>query len=395
MNPFYFGVVFWGDEFRNYFLDYCLSSLLAPRNIPALENKTANRFLICTTADDWEKMQGHPIFYLLKNETQPVFLDLDRLEPSHDKMQFMSRGHKAIACKMHEDCAYGTFIYPDTIFSDGVVAQLQRLAGQGKKVVVAHCPRFANEGFLEQLQSKNLIQVGCPLSLQGQELLRLAMPHMHSETRRYEWEAPYFHGEMPALIWWRVDRESLVVHSFTWAPLLFDYAKVKMHDTKTLENWTIDGDYIYKNITSLDEVHVETDPAVMTLISFTPEASLTYLPLKPKLLMRLPVFGSWYRKLCLRNVLHAPQVDPLKRQLFHSPVYIPEMLAEEKVKGLNCKIEQIFQDCTIPLSDFEQRMFYWLRILNEGIGQHLGYWLARRPSLKRLLGKLIKSTLML
>ncbi|MCA9471204.1 MAG: hypothetical protein MRJ96_11730 [Nitrospirales bacterium] len=387
MRPFYFGVVFWGEEFRSYFLDYCLSSLLAPGNIPALENKTANRFLICTTAEDWEQMKKHRTFLLLENEMQPVYLNLDDLEPSHDKMRFMSRGHKAIACKMHEDRAYGTFIYPDTIFSDGVVVHLQRLAGEGKKVVVAHCPRFANEGFLEQLKSKRLLETGSPLSLKGQELLRLAMPHMHSETRRYEWEASYFHGEMPALIWWRVDQESLVIHSFTWAPLLFDYEQVKIHDTKTLEHWTIDGDYIYQNISSLEDVHVETDPEVMTLLSFTPESSLTYLPLNPKLLMRLPVVGTWYRKLCLRNVLNAPQVDPLKRQLFRLPVYVPKVLQEERVQRLNANIERLFQESSKPLTDFEQRMFYWLRIVNEGIGQHLGYWVARRPFLNRVFGK--------
>ena len=384
MRSFYFGVVFWGDEFRDYFLNYCLSSLLAPQNIPALKNKTANRFLICTTADDWKKMNDHPTFHLLKSEMQPVLLDLEDLESSHDKMRFMSRGHKAIACKMHEDHAYGTFIYPDTIFSNGVVARIQSLAEQGKKVVVAHCPRFANEGFLEQLQSKGLLHVGCPLSLQGQELLRLAMPHMHSETRRYEWEAPYFHGEMPALIWWRVDQESLVVHSSTWAPVLFDYAKVKEHDTETLENWTIDGDYIYKNITNLDEVHVETNPEIITLISFTPESSLTYLPLKPKLLMRLPGIGSWYRKFCLRNVLNAPQVDPLKRELFRLPLYVPEVLPEERVQRLNARISEIFEECNEPLTKFEQRIFYWLRILNEGLWQHVGFWIARRPLLKKI-----------
>lgn len=389
MRPHYFGVVFWGEEFRSYFLDYCLSSLLASQNIPALENKSANRFLICTTAEDWRKMNEHPTFLLLKSEMQPVLLDLECLENANDKMQMMSRGHKAIACRMHEDGAYGTFIYPDTIFSDGVVAKLQSLAKQGKKVVVAHCPRFANEGFLELLRAKGLIQPGCPLPLSGRELLVMALPHMHSETRRYEWEASYFHAEMPALIWWWVGNDRLVVHSFTWAPLLFDYSKVVVHDTETLDNWTIDGDYIYRNITSLDEVHVETNPDVMTLISFTSETSLTYLPLKPKFLVRLPVIGLWYRKLCLRNVLNAPQVDPLKRQLFHLPVYVPHVLPEEKVKSFNTKITQIFQDCTEPLTDFEQRMFYWLRILNEGIVLHLSYWIARRPYLKRVVGKMI------
>ena len=37
LAPFYFLVVFWGAKHREYFVDYCLSGLLAPGNIPALD----------------------------------------------------------------------------------------------------------------------------------------------------------------------------------------------------------------------------------------------------------------------------------------------------------------------------------------------------------------------
>ena len=129
MKPFYFGVVCWGEEFRTYFLDFCLASLLAPRNIPMLENKTGSRFLICTTADDWAAMREHAMFRLLAKHIEPVWLEIEGFPDERSKMRVMSDGHRAIAETMHGARVYGSFIYPDTVFADGVVEE----AISGKK----------------------------------------------------------------------------------------------------------------------------------------------------------------------------------------------------------------------------------------------------------------------
>ena len=65
----------------------------------------------------------------------------------------------------------------------------------------------------------------------------MALASMHSETKIYEWDAPYFHP-MPAAVWWRVpDEDGIVVHSFSWAPLLFDFSAVPNRDTSTFDEW--------------------------------------------------------------------------------------------------------------------------------------------------------------
>jgi hypothetical protein len=54
-------VTFWGEEYRRYFLDFCLASLLAPGNIPAITDKTAAWLLIATNDRDWSAL---PLFSL-------------------------------------------------------------------------------------------------------------------------------------------------------------------------------------------------------------------------------------------------------------------------------------------------------------------------------------------
>ena len=59
MRPFYFVVVVWGREYRDYFLEYCLPSLLSPGNIPALDGKRPAKVLFATTAEDWDADARH------------------------------------------------------------------------------------------------------------------------------------------------------------------------------------------------------------------------------------------------------------------------------------------------------------------------------------------------
>jgi hypothetical protein len=317
MRPFYFGVVLWGEEFRGYFLDYCLPSLLAPGNIPALENKTDSRFLICTTRADWEAMQNHPTYALLKRAIEPVLIEMSFPADSESKMRAMSLGHKAIAEEMHRRHVYGTFVYPDTIFADGVVAEAQRLAKQGKKVVLAHCPRFANEGLLSVLIAKGLAKPGQPIALSARKLMDVAIPHMHSEMLHYEWKAPYFHALSPALIWWRLPGGGLLMHTLAWAPMLVDYSCIAAHDTTAMDEWTIDGDYIHKNFPDPLDVHAVTDSDAMTLMSFTPESSLTFLPLQ-----KAPDQSFLRKVVWLNGFLLSSHVDSLKRELFRCPILV-------------------------------------------------------------------------
>jgi hypothetical protein len=378
MSPFYFGVVFWGETFRSYFLDFCLASLLSPNNIPALENPGECRFLICTTRADWAAMQSHPTFGLLEKQIQPILIEMGPPSGQESKMRVMSHGHKALAEKMYEQRACGTFIYPDTVFADGVVAEFQRLAKEGKKVVLAHCPRFANEGLLEALAARGLIRPGMPIALSAKELIAMALPHMHSETRRYEWEAPYFYAESPVFVWWRVPGGGLLAHAAAWAPILVDYAEIARHDTGALNHGTIDGDYIHRNFPDPSDVHAVTDSETMTLMSFTPESSLTYLPLKRGLLTSLPLVGTWYRRLCLRAFLFSPAVDPLKRRLFVLPVTMYSSSPDPRVAQVQRTAADIITRCLYPPNKLEQRSLYWLRILNEGLRVHLGFWVKRR-----------------
>ncbi|WP_421999492.1 hypothetical protein [Reyranella sp.] len=67
------GTIVWGESFVDKFMNYCLPSLLAPGNIPALAKKGSAVVSIVTTEADRDRMITHPAFARLKEVAEPVF----------------------------------------------------------------------------------------------------------------------------------------------------------------------------------------------------------------------------------------------------------------------------------------------------------------------------------
>lgn len=320
-RPFYFFVVLWGERFRDYFLEYCLPSLLAPGNIPALNRGRGSKFLIATRPDDWAAMIATPIFKRLAEYVEPVYIEIPPWPLDKSGCQHMGVGHKLASEIAYRDKAYAVMVTPDLMLSDGTVARVQELAQAGKQAVLVAALRFGEEPFLGNLEAAGAIpkesrrDSGSPLSISGRAMVAAAVNGLHSETLRYEWEAPYF-TDFPCACWWKVPGEDgIVVHSFSWALLLLDYAAVDRHDTTALETWTIDGDYVYKNFGGGNAVHVVQDSDEMFVASWAPLDDRRR-DLRPHPLQQARILGEWVKGGNLRNAYFSNIFDPLKRSIF-------------------------------------------------------------------------------
>jgi hypothetical protein len=67
------GSIVWGEKFVDKFMNYCLPSLLAPGNIPALARKGRVVHSIVTTDADRERIMAHPAFATLRETAEVVF----------------------------------------------------------------------------------------------------------------------------------------------------------------------------------------------------------------------------------------------------------------------------------------------------------------------------------
>ncbi|HZT51889.1 MAG TPA: hypothetical protein VFA22_08150 [Stellaceae bacterium] len=322
-RPYYFVVVLWGERFRTYFLEYCLPSLLAPGNIPALGGG-GHKFLIATRPEDWAAMCATPIFRALERHAQPVFLEIPPCPPGRSGCEHMGTGHKA-ACEMaFRDRACAVLVTPDSMLSDGSVAHLRTRAAAGAHVVLAAALRFGEEPFLAKLAEIGAVPptsrraTGQPLAISGRQMVLAAVNGLHSETERYEWDArsfpPYFPG-VAAAAWWRVPGEDgMVLHSLSWAPLLIDYSTIATHDTTTFDQWTLDGDYIFKNFPRLEALEAITDSDDAFIASWgSIHENLVHFP-------RRPLFGRLGKGIMFRRAFYGPVFDPVRRRLFFATV---------------------------------------------------------------------------
>ena len=381
LRPLYFTVIFWGEVHRNYCTDLLMASLLSPNNIPALNPERKSKFLIVTTRPDWDALQSNGIFNQLKQYVEPVWFEMPFPGPDELKMLVMSQGHRLVVTKAFGDRAYGVFVTPDLVLSDGSVAAMERLAEAGRKVVLSVAIRFRQEILLEEMQREGYLTPGQPLVLPPRDLMRMALRNLHTETLRYEFDAPYF-ADQPISVYWRVPGgDGIIIHSFSWAPLVVDYEALHKHDTSTFDKWTMDGDYIYRNFPNPQDVYVVTDSDEIVLVSFTKEADL-HFELNPW----FSGFPGWVAKLIklerIRALRDSHVMDPLKRQIFPLPVFLHAGEITSAWKGTIHKTTRLLRriDTTSPtlkkLLSLALKLPLKVEALRRGrLRDHLAGWL--------------------
>ena len=324
-RPFHFAIVLWGERFRNYFLDYCLPSLLSSGNIPSLATRQPSKFLIATRPEDWEAIRATTIFKNLENYVTPIYLEIPPCPSGRPACEHMGIGHKLTCKYSFREKAYAVHTTPDCMFSDGAIARLQELARDGNELVLCAALRFGEEPFFANLRSRGLIPLegrrdfGQPLAVPARDLVWAAINGLHAETLSYEWDAPYF-TLVPAAAWWRVlGEDGIVLHSLSAAPALVDFAAVRDIDTSSLDYWTIDGDFLHRNIGSTNAIHIVEDSDELFFASWTPmvERLDTFKSIP---LLRNKVLRELVHAVELRRTYFGPYADPLKRRMFRHTV---------------------------------------------------------------------------
>jgi hypothetical protein len=379
LRPFYFTAVFWGSVYRDYFTDLLLASLLSPNNIPALNHRRGNKFLIATPRADWEALQEHPLFRRLQAYAEPEWLELE-VNPDDHKMRIMSRGHRLVASRAFEDRAYGVFITPDLILSDGSVAAMERFAEAGKKVVLAVAIRYQHEPILAELERAGYLRLGEPLAIGSRDLMRIALRHLHSETLRYEYDASWFAG-YPISVYWQVPGgDGVIIHSFSWSPLVVDYGALAHHDMKTFDHWTLDGDYVHSNFPTPSDVHVVTDSDEITLVSFTKESDL-HFDLRPYLAGRARWIIDWYKIRAIQGLKDSKVIDPLKRHIFPTPVFLHSGEISDVWAQVRCKAARIIAKAYHPVGFWDWTADVLTTILAPDLKVQLGNSPAGFPGL--------------
>jgi hypothetical protein len=353
---FYFLTVFWGQGFSRLFTDFCLPSLLADRNIPAIKNKAESRFIIVTTQQDWNAFVAHPIYRRLIEQIEPVFIAMEMPKASltpGEKLLLSSAGHKAATEAAFQARAATMVVAPDVIFSNGSVASLYRRAEAGINLVFALGLRAEQDGLTRELEERGVIKPGCSLSLSPRETVALLMRHMHSELMIYEWDTDYY-TNCPVSTFWRVpDGSGLVVHSLGYTPIFANYARLREHKTDVLDSGTIDGPYLHSNFGSDSEFEVIRDSDELMQLSLTREAVLTFYPLPARAWKQWPLVARAVRLTNIRG-LAFNHIDPLRRKAFFQAVRVHQSEVSAAWIAVEARAAKIVDAAARPATGFQR-----------------------------------------
>jgi hypothetical protein len=260
--PVYFSMVVWGDAFVSFFLEFCLPSLLAPKNIPCVQHRARSKFILHTPAADLPAIERSPAFALLKEtiEVDIRLLHFQGLTPHEE----LSRCHRETMTLADASGVPVIFLSPDTIWSDGSIATVDQLLSSGKRVIFLSSLRLVKENAEPVVRELFGSRESVELSVDARQLNKIALQYLHPTMEEYFFESERGERLSPMALFWSAPNGDVLVHAFHQHPLL-------VYPKRRFANFTqtIDGDLVKVACPDPHDHHIVQDSDEITAIELS------------------------------------------------------------------------------------------------------------------------------
>jgi hypothetical protein len=192
----------WGERYIRQFFDFCLPSLLAEGNLPALRRRAPCAFTFFTRAEDGRTIRGHPLLPALESlcavEIEPID-DLISDSPSTIiTIAYASGVRSAGAAALQTSFI---FLVADYVFADGALDNAVAPIFAGSSGVLVGNFQACLEEVGAFLRSR---PDAARLSIEPRSLVRLAMEHLHPSTIANFADDPLRSDPASNRLFWRV-----------------------------------------------------------------------------------------------------------------------------------------------------------------------------------------------
>lgn len=326
-NKLAVSVVCWGDHYNRNLDKYFLGSLLAPGNLPAIHERIKLFILIASPEKDFEQIRAGRNFQALQKFAEIIHLTIPECPPGVHGCTHMGLGHIKITEWAHENGAFLSALPPDMVLSDGLYTTIADKIEEGFCNVYATCMRCEEESFIPMVDGfnskrKNNNPSADPFIVTAGEVVDATMHCLHSQCVVWDASKGNLSPFPVAPFWPLIPGKVWRIHSFHWVMLCLDYRNLKDHDQSCLEDWTMDGDYLFDNFRDL-KTYIIRDSAEGIASSWAPAKDRPVVPAAIQNGTDLPsrVAVRVANATILRNTFRKPIFDKLKRKLFPIPIY--------------------------------------------------------------------------
>jgi hypothetical protein len=201
----------WGLRYVRQFLEFCLPTLLAPGNLPALARELPCTFVVMTHVDDEPTIRGDPAWRRLEQICSVEVKLIDDLITDSNHTTTITL---AFARAVRETGAamlrtLFIFLVSDYIVADGALATVVARVKGGASGVLAGNFQVVAEDAIPMLRSR-LDQEGAEIVVKPRDLLKWTLEHLHPATAANIVNFGLIHNEHTNRLFWRVDENALI-----------------------------------------------------------------------------------------------------------------------------------------------------------------------------------------
>lgn len=201
----------WGYNYVRYFLEFCLPTLLAPGNVPAVVAALPSQFIILTSTEDAAYIRGHPAFKRLAAACETELRLIDHLIVDGNYSTTITLAFTE-AVRAAGDATIDTcfmFLMSDFILADGSFANVLKRMQRGASAVITGNFQVVREDAMPWLLDRQASSKHS-LVLPPRELMRWAMNHLHPATLANTVNIPFNHNWHANRLFWRIDGDTML-----------------------------------------------------------------------------------------------------------------------------------------------------------------------------------------
>jgi hypothetical protein len=210
----------WGYQFIGRFLEFCLPTLLAPNNIPAIARQLPCRFVLLSSVADEPIIRSHPAWQKLERHCACEIRSIDDLITHGNHTATITLAFER-ALRQSGDAIRDTcfiFLMSDYLVADGSLKTALHKVETGAGAVLAGNFQIIAEDAAPLLRQRIDLE-SHEIVLPPRDLVRWSLAHLHPATVANIVNFGLSHNAHTNRLFWRVDENCLIGRFYLMHPI--------------------------------------------------------------------------------------------------------------------------------------------------------------------------------